>query len=160
MLRPTVNRPVCLGVEHHGTRDHILLSQIRDFPFRRLLRLSKLQWRYSTPPLDGVLSQVKVKVKVLLRPTVQSASLSRNKAPIRGLRPDLYYCQTIADLLMWGALSDVRTGLSFARLSSNKSLVSTYNLHFTSYWMHVYTTYTRPLSVQAQYSRSCSIIRG
>jgi hypothetical protein len=25
--------------EPRGTRDHILLSQIRDFPFRRLLRL-------------------------------------------------------------------------------------------------------------------------
>jgi hypothetical protein len=43
----------------------------------------------------------------------QSASLSWNKAPIWGLRPDLYYCQTVAGLLMWGALSDERTGLSF-----------------------------------------------
>jgi hypothetical protein len=43
----------------------------------------------------------------------QSASLSWNKAPIWGLRPDFYYCQTVADLLMWGALSDKRTGLSF-----------------------------------------------
>jgi hypothetical protein len=30
---------VILGSESNGTRDHILLSQIRDFPFRRLLRL-------------------------------------------------------------------------------------------------------------------------
>jgi hypothetical protein len=43
----------------------------------------------------------------------QSASLSWNKAPIWGLRPDFYYCQTIAGLLMWNALSDERTGLSF-----------------------------------------------
>jgi hypothetical protein len=43
----------------------------------------------------------------------QSVSLSWNKAPIWGLRPDLYYCQTVAGLLMWGALSDYRTGLSF-----------------------------------------------
>jgi hypothetical protein len=35
----------------------------------------------------------------------QSASLSWNKAPIWGLRPDWYYCQTVADLLMWGTLS-------------------------------------------------------
>jgi hypothetical protein len=43
----------------------------------------------------------------------QSASLSWNKAHIRGLRPDLYYCMTVAGLLICGALSDERTGLSF-----------------------------------------------
>jgi hypothetical protein len=43
----------------------------------------------------------------------QSASLSSNKAPIWGLRPEFYYCQTTAGLLMWGARSHERTGLSF-----------------------------------------------
>jgi hypothetical protein len=43
----------------------------------------------------------------------QSASQSWNKAPIWGLRPDSYYRRTVAGLLMWGALSDERTGLSF-----------------------------------------------
>jgi hypothetical protein len=40
---------VILGSQSRGTRDHtrILLSQIPDFPFRRLLRLSGLRWRYS-----------------------------------------------------------------------------------------------------------------
>jgi hypothetical protein len=32
--------------ESHRTRGNIFLSQIRDFPFRRLLRLSGLRWRY------------------------------------------------------------------------------------------------------------------
>jgi hypothetical protein len=41
---------VIFGSESRGTRDHILLSQIRDFPFRRLLRLAGLRCRYSTPP--------------------------------------------------------------------------------------------------------------
>jgi hypothetical protein len=43
---------VILGYESHRTRYHILLSQIRDFPFRCLLRVAGLRWRYSTPPPD------------------------------------------------------------------------------------------------------------
>jgi hypothetical protein len=43
----------------------------------------------------------------------QSASLSWNKEPTWGLRPDFCYCETVAGLLMWGALSDERTDLSF-----------------------------------------------
>jgi hypothetical protein len=41
---------VILGSEYLGTCDHVLLSQIQDFPFRRLLQLAGLQWMYSTPP--------------------------------------------------------------------------------------------------------------
>jgi hypothetical protein len=48
-------RAVIFGSEFHETRDHNLLSQIRDFPFRRLLRLSGLRWRYSTPHPHGSL---------------------------------------------------------------------------------------------------------
>jgi hypothetical protein len=44
---------VILGSKSRGTRNHILLSQIWDFPFRHLLRLAGLQWRYSTPPPHG-----------------------------------------------------------------------------------------------------------
>jgi hypothetical protein len=43
----------------------------------------------------------------------QSVSLSWNKAPIWGLRPDIYYSLTITVLFLWGALSDERTGMSF-----------------------------------------------
>jgi hypothetical protein len=43
---------VFLGSESLGTRDHILLSQIWDFPVGRLLRLAGSRWRYSTPPTD------------------------------------------------------------------------------------------------------------
>jgi hypothetical protein len=49
----------------------------------------------------------------MLRPTVQLASLPWNKAPIWGLWPDLYYCQRVAGLFLWGALSDERTVLSY-----------------------------------------------
>jgi hypothetical protein len=44
---------VILGSESRGTRDHILLSQIPDFPFRRLLRLAGLRWTYSTQPPES-----------------------------------------------------------------------------------------------------------
>jgi hypothetical protein len=46
-------RAVNFRSDSRGTRDHILLSQISDFPFRRLLRLARLRWRYSTPPPHG-----------------------------------------------------------------------------------------------------------
>jgi hypothetical protein len=42
--------PICfIPRQSRGTYDHILLSQIRDFPFRRLLRLAGSRWRYLTP---------------------------------------------------------------------------------------------------------------
>jgi hypothetical protein len=66
-----------------------------------LATLSELQWRSQSQnqsyiTIDG-----------------QSASLSWNKAPILGLRPDLYYCPTVASLLIWDAPSDERAGLWF-----------------------------------------------
>jgi hypothetical protein len=46
-------RAVIFGSESRRTRGHILLSQIQDFPLRRLLRLAGSRWRYSTPPPHG-----------------------------------------------------------------------------------------------------------
>jgi hypothetical protein len=42
-------RAIFLWSESLGTCDHILLSQIWDFPFRRLLWLAGSRWRYSIP---------------------------------------------------------------------------------------------------------------
>jgi hypothetical protein len=47
---------VFLRSEPLGTRDHILLSQIWDFPFRLLLWLAGSRLRYSTPPPHGLLT--------------------------------------------------------------------------------------------------------
>jgi hypothetical protein len=51
---------VIFGSDSHGTRDHNLLSQIRDFPFRRLLRLVGLRWKYSIPPPQPCGASIKI----------------------------------------------------------------------------------------------------
>jgi hypothetical protein len=74
---------VILRSESCGTHDHILLSQIRDcaklegqvpvfitlgtgFPFRRLLRLAGLRWRYSILPPHAFLRILRVYSNVFL----------------------------------------------------------------------------------------------
>jgi hypothetical protein len=69
-----------------------------------LLTLNCLQWRLSDESFVRVVSYVTT--------DGQLDSLSWNKTPIWGLRPDFYYCRTVACLLMWDTLSDERTGLS------------------------------------------------
>jgi hypothetical protein len=64
---------------------------------------------YPASTLDGLNSESESYVTT----DGQSASLSWNKAPIWGFRPDLDYCQTVVGLLLWGVLSDERSGLSF-----------------------------------------------
>jgi hypothetical protein len=82
---------VILGSKSHGTRNHILLSQIQDFPFYRLLGLAGLWWRYSTPqphriyPSGLFWSGLEcLEVKVTLRLTV-SQSVSLGVEPHLGL---------------------------------------------------------------------------
>jgi hypothetical protein len=73
----------------------------------------------------------------------QSASLSWNKAPIWGLRPDLYYCLTVA-----GALCE-RTVLSFARVTVISSKSCQY-VQFTFYMLLnvcIYNTYKASVSL-------------
>jgi hypothetical protein len=68
-LQLTLTSAVIFGSESRTTRGHILLSQIRDFPFRRLLRLEGSRWRYSTPPPHGF-SPSLLSLSLMLRPTV------------------------------------------------------------------------------------------
>jgi hypothetical protein len=65
---------------------------------------------HSTSPNSTELKNLKLSYVTTDGP---SACLSWCQAPIWGLRPDFYYRQTVAGLLMWGALCDERTGLSF-----------------------------------------------
>jgi hypothetical protein len=90
-------------------------------PFRRLLRLVGLRWRYSNPPPRRVLG-TKPKIKVMLRPTVQSASLSSNKSFFWGWRPDLYYRQTVVGLLMWGQNRQLSQSHSQSYVTTNGSV--------------------------------------
>jgi hypothetical protein len=107
-LRLTVSQSVSLSVEPHlGLMTRYLLL----FDCYGLVFVGRPLWREYGSALP------QFKVKVMLRQTVQSVSSSWNKALIWGLRSDLYYCQAVAGLLMWGALSEERTGLSFARFS-------------------------------------------
>jgi hypothetical protein len=78
------------GSESLGARDHILLPQILDFPFRRLLGLAGSRWRYSTPPPHGCLTLPGSESESYVTTDGQSTSLSWYKAPIRGLRPDFF----------------------------------------------------------------------
>jgi hypothetical protein len=94
--------------ESHRTRGHILLSQIRDFPFRRLLRLAGSRWWSSTTPPNGMTHVSWVESYV-----TTDGQPAWNKAPIWGLWPDLDYCLTVAGLLIWGTFSDERTGVPF-----------------------------------------------
>jgi hypothetical protein len=60
-------------------------------------------------------TELKVKVRVTLRLTVGQ---SWCRAAIWCSWPDIYCCLTVTVLLLWGALSDERMGLSFVELNS------------------------------------------
>jgi hypothetical protein len=72
-----------------GTRDHILLSQVRDFPFRHLIRLAGLRWRYSIPPSHGILGLVSscLPYNLSARSTVENPVYSGTSFVARGLLP-------------------------------------------------------------------------
>jgi hypothetical protein len=72
----------------------------------------------------------------------QSASLSWCQAPTWGPKPDLYHCQTVSGLLMWGAFSDERTGLSFTIVTSP--------CQCSHSWVRVRVTVTSELAVHRQ----------
>jgi hypothetical protein len=66
---------VILGYESRWTRDHI----IRDFPFRRLLRLAGLRWRYLTPGFVNGRWHKKYTVKITIK-HAQTWNLDRKKS--------------------------------------------------------------------------------
>jgi hypothetical protein len=102
-----------LGSESLGTHNHISLSQIRNFPFRRLLLLAGLPWRYSTPPPHRILiHKVKVKSQSHIATDGQSISKSLCRAS-SGAHDQIFIILWQLRSCFWGTLSDERTGLSF-----------------------------------------------
>jgi hypothetical protein len=61
-------------------------------------------------PLPELWPDTTQSCQVILRPTV-SRQVQCCRTQIWGPWPDCYYCRTCAGLLLWGALSDERTGL-------------------------------------------------
>jgi hypothetical protein len=81
-------------------------------PFKTQIDFQRTTPRYILQ--DGALQNQQKKSQSYVMTDGQPASLSCNKTPIWGLWQDFDYCLTVAGLLIWGALSNERTGLSFA----------------------------------------------
>jgi hypothetical protein len=100
---------VCFFIYAVGPRQRSL-SRVRvPWDSWSYFTVSDLRLPFSSPPTTRRATQSQSYIMT----DGQSASLSWCQAPIWGLRPDFYYCRTVAGLLMWGALSDEKTGLSF-----------------------------------------------
>jgi hypothetical protein len=86
----------------------ILLSQIRDIPFRRLLRPAGLRWRYSTPPPHGLSVYW---VWVLFYDRLSAGQSVLNKSTLLGLTTRSLLLSDSCGFVFWGSLSNERTGL-------------------------------------------------
>jgi hypothetical protein len=86
---------VIFGSESRRTRGPILLSQIRDSPFRRLLRLAG-SW-----------------VSFMIRPTVSRPVCLGIKHPFGAYDQIFITCVTVTVLFSWGVLSDESSGSVF-----------------------------------------------
>jgi hypothetical protein len=90
----------------------------------------------------------------------RSVSLSvLMSSPVRGSWPDISYCLTVTVLSLGGGPLWREGGFVFCQslsaVVSQLSVRKLYTLYMFYMKLHSYTTYTRPPSVRAQYSRLC-----
>jgi hypothetical protein len=86
----------------------------------------------------------------------QGASLPWNKVPILGIQTDLDYCLTVAGLLIWGALSDERRGLSFAIATGPRQRSHFWvRVPYASWPYFTVSTHVHWLSTQRKTNRRC-----
>jgi hypothetical protein len=87
----------------------------------------------------------------------QSASLSWNKGPIWGLGPDFYYCLTVACLLMWGPLSDERTGVSLTIAAGPRQRSHSQVRVAWDSWLYFTVSDSRPPSSSPRTARRATV---
>jgi hypothetical protein len=116
---------VIVGPESSGTRDHILLSQIRDFPFRRLLRLAVLRRRHWT----AILAEAsRSRSRSLLLATSRHAH-SWHRAPLGPMATYLSNVKTFAFFSFRWSTSLIKEALVFFLYR----LVFTYTTPFSNW---------------------------
>jgi hypothetical protein len=97
---------------HSGPLVTAARAELNSFNYIAISSESPLLSSTELPTLNSQLitelNRSKSKLYYDRRSAGQSALVSSTRL---GLRPEFYYCLTVAGLLMWGAISDERTGL-------------------------------------------------
>jgi hypothetical protein len=124
---------VILGSESLGTRNHILLSQIWDFPFRPLLRLAGIWWRYLTMPStrDGHQYQYKMRY---VNQTQHKPSARVKKYTLWALAPVFMHYFTVSVCKIRVLLEQkptLRREILCIVRAKNKTTTISHNLHRT-----------------------------
>jgi hypothetical protein len=91
----------------------IIAHTLNSFWMTSVWQISHSSWADFSYCPESLIYFPWIRVKSYVTIDCPSVSQSWNKAPIWGLQPYFYYCQTVVSLLMLGALSDERMGLSF-----------------------------------------------
>jgi hypothetical protein len=107
---------------------NLLLAAVSslEVPWQRLLTVEILQLHalkfFVYRPQYRPAYSTQIKVKITLRLTVSQSVSHGVEPPTWGSWPNIYYCLTITVLLLWGALSEENTGLTYSTEFAQLSL--------------------------------------